>query len=317
MTYTYALIVNRFRDIVLDHKMLKDFGYGELSDIKVKPQTNDGTPGVNYPYAFLNPANHTRTANTLLFRFNLIVMQQAGNDTPEYLKAQSDCQQYIDDIVARFKYHYTDQMDIRTTYAMTPFKERFQDTVAGMTATLEVEVPQALNDCITPFGPFVPPTPEANLIVDTLSPPIGILYTPTTELRLPFPSPTLNDGNWMSNRYITEAGATYKIEYDIWLRYFDERQGLIDSMRVGVRPILGTPAFYLPSTETGWAPAPPTYPSDWFNVTGTIDNITGTVNGEMYLNFNNDPESTNFGALTFGQSLAQGPQSRLKIYKYE
>ena len=152
MIYTYAHIVNRFRDIVWSHKMLKDFGYGDLSDIKVKAQNQDGLDGTNYPYAFLNPATHNRNQSAIIYRFNLIVMDQSGHETDEYLKAQSDCQQYIDDIVANFKYGFTDQLDIRVSYTLTPFKERFQDTVAGMTATVEVEVPSDLNDCINPIN---------------------------------------------------------------------------------------------------------------------------------------------------------------------
>ena len=31
---TYKEIINRFREVVEDHFMLVDFGYGELSDIK-------------------------------------------------------------------------------------------------------------------------------------------------------------------------------------------------------------------------------------------------------------------------------------------
>ena len=68
-----------------------------------------------------------------------------------YLKAQSNCQQYIDDILSRLRFHYTDQVDLTLNVSLTPFKERFQDTVAGMTATLEIVVPERLNECIAPF----------------------------------------------------------------------------------------------------------------------------------------------------------------------
>ena len=34
----------------------------------------------------------------------------------------------------------------------TPFVERFQDSVAGMTAQIKITVAQPLNDCIAPHG---------------------------------------------------------------------------------------------------------------------------------------------------------------------
>ena len=40
--------------------------------------------------------------------------------------------------------------DLTLNVNLTPFKERFQDTLAGMTATLEIEIPFALNNCIAP-----------------------------------------------------------------------------------------------------------------------------------------------------------------------
>jgi hypothetical protein len=88
-----------------------------------------------------------------------VAQEDPTNGFADYLKVQSDCQQYIDDILAnlRFAKPYQD-FDLTLNVNLTPFKERFQDTVAGMTATLEMELPLALNDCITPIA--------ANVLVD-------------------------------------------------------------------------------------------------------------------------------------------------------
>jgi len=152
---TYYEIVNRIQEVVQDHEILVDFGYGALTDIK----TVDEDTRVNYPYAFLNPTQSTRTAQSIVYRFNLIVMEVVQDDPNQkfngYLKAQSNCQQYIDDILSRLRFHYTDQVDLTLNVSLTPFKERFQDTVAGMTATLEIEIPNRLNECIAPFRTLV------------------------------------------------------------------------------------------------------------------------------------------------------------------
>lgn len=80
-----------------------------------------------------------------------VVQEDPTNGFANYLKVQSACQQYIDDILAslRFSKPYKD-FDLTLNVNLTPFKERFQDTVAGMTATLEIEIPFALNNCIAP-----------------------------------------------------------------------------------------------------------------------------------------------------------------------
>ena len=179
---TYKELVDNIKATVDGHLILRDFGYGALTDIKT---VDEGTR-VDYPYAFLNPTQSTRTGQTVTYRFNLIVMDVAQEDPTDgfanYLKVQSACQQYIDDILAnlRFGKPYKD-FDLTLNVNLTPFKERFQDTVAGMTATLEIEVPLALNDCIAPtrgteivdYG-FVPATIEPDPVGTTIA-----TFTPT------------------------------------------------------------------------------------------------------------------------------------------
>jgi hypothetical protein len=96
------------------------------------------------------------------YAFNMIVMDMArpedGADTDKYdnyVTIQSQCQQYIDDVLAQLYYFYKDQPEIALTgITYTPFKEKYQDVVAGMTATISIAVPTPLNECIAPFGPI-------------------------------------------------------------------------------------------------------------------------------------------------------------------
>ena len=174
---TYRDLVDKFRLACDEHLIIRDFGYGALSDMKtVNTETNElrgiDTPyydsTTNYPYVFLNPTQSTRTTQAITYRFNMIVMDVAlereltttsTDEEPRdavydpYLQVQSDCQQYIDDIIAYLRFaDYDDKsdLDIQLSVNLTPFKERFQDTVAGMTATIEVMVAQPINNCIAP-----------------------------------------------------------------------------------------------------------------------------------------------------------------------
>ena len=170
---TYQDIINRFRQVTEDHLMLQDFGYGDLSDLKYVSQLGDEASRVSYPYLYLLPSSSTRNGPVMNYSFNMIVMDMARTENPDrqqgrrlgkgvnqdhgdfvgnYITIQSQCQQYIDDVLARLYYFYKDQPEITLTgITYTPFKEKYQDVVAGMTATITIQVPTPLNECIAPF----------------------------------------------------------------------------------------------------------------------------------------------------------------------
>ncbi len=158
----YNEIVNRFKNIVEDHKMLVDFGYGQISDIKTRSEGGGEEEGADYPYLFLNPGTHQRNQRSITYSFNMIIMDMAreeeSSEYQNFLNIQSDCIQYCDDVIARLYYHYKDQPEVSFDVSYTPFYERFQDELAGATATINIEVPNPINDCITPFIPEpIPP----------------------------------------------------------------------------------------------------------------------------------------------------------------
>ena len=192
---TYQGIVDNFRAICDAHEIIKEFGYGAISDIKtmnVDASINVfGSPEYAesqtlYPYVYLVPGQSTRTSQMITYRFNMIVMdtvldnglevigssnQQDQRDPPygTTLEVQSSCQQYVDDILAQLRLAHdggslrNPLLDAQLSVNLTPFKERFQDTVAGMTATIELEVAAPLNLCIAPIKDQLP------LLLDTIS----------------------------------------------------------------------------------------------------------------------------------------------------
>jgi len=185
---TYKEIVDQIQSICRDHDIIKEFGYGAISDLKtLNTEANvtvlDESPYTEsqtlYPYVFLNPTQSTRTSQMIAYRFNMIVMDTVlpnglevisnptgdkdQKDPPfgQVLQVQSDCQQYVDDIIARLRFgnpasvrpeaKYDPLVDVQLSVNLTPFKERFADTVAGMTATLEIQVTKPINECIAPY----------------------------------------------------------------------------------------------------------------------------------------------------------------------
>lgn len=156
---SYEQILNMLKAFAADHKQIKCFGYGNISDIEVPVDPATGQPVQrDYAYLFLNPTNHTITAQMITYRFNVIVMDLASELQPtgfsglnSVIKAQSDCLFIINDMLAWIDYNTQYDTELIKNTSITPFKERFNDTVAGMTATLEFVVPNTLNLCDAPI----------------------------------------------------------------------------------------------------------------------------------------------------------------------
>jgi len=143
---TYKQIIDEFFTICRDHKMINTWGYGDLSDI-VDPYNREES---DYPYAFLNPTSHQLQKGSLTVRFNLIMQELTADTDDGVIQGQSDALQYIKDILAHY-YYTLESYDFNLNVTLTPFKERFDDVVCGMTANIELELRDYLDDCITPF----------------------------------------------------------------------------------------------------------------------------------------------------------------------
>lgn len=212
---TYKEIINRFRNVTESHKMLQDFGYGQLSDLKTQSQLGPEEDGVDYPYLFLLPGTSNRQGPVMNYSFNMIVMDMArgeeGDVYDNYVTIQSQCQQYIDDVLAHLYYYYKDQPEITLTgINYTPFKESYQDELAGMTASITIQVPTPLNECIAPFDPIfnisdVHVTFAGSQIVGPDSGETNVI----SALNTPVPSGV--SGYWDSNRFYSAGGRQVKI----------------------------------------------------------------------------------------------------------
>jgi len=295
---TYKQIVDRVRAVAEAHKMIVDFGYGNLSDIK----TNGDDAEADYPYVFLNPQTHQRTSQTITYRFNMIVMEMAKNDV-EVLQVQSNCQQYIDDILAQLRFGYNDQVDLTLNLVLTPFKERFQDTVAGMTASLEIIVPSALNQCLAPFQPeigdeYVHVTQLAAQTVDPDSGvPFGDVFRFTNEISDP-------ENAWNVLRYDTPSDGTYTfvMEYSF---QFENAPGVTAPPILSYRPT-GLPTQYIDATTIeGWPSVPATGVT--YNVKQTWKLIDMIDASQVYMQYYNTPSNE--------IALLVQPNSSLKIYR--
>src|SRR6056297_1909459 len=129
---TYEEVLSDLIDLLNRHHMIQTVGYGNLSDLveplKREPAVNqegsDRLPnkiyGIDYPYAFINPTNHTLAKNASTYRFNLIMMEQCTDETMEVIQAQSECHQYIKDVLGHLYYNYDNKYDFNLNSSITP-----------------------------------------------------------------------------------------------------------------------------------------------------------------------------------------------------
>lgn len=66
----------------------------------------------------------------------------------EDIKVQSNCLMYLQDIMSHFRQTDEDRnLDIEVNVTATPFKERFEDNVAGVTAQITIQSITPLDGC--------------------------------------------------------------------------------------------------------------------------------------------------------------------------
>ena len=258
---TYQEIVNRIQSIVDAHYQLADFGYGDLSDLKTRFENTSGDSAVqaDYPYLFLNPGVHTRNLNTMTYNFNMIVMDMARGEVADQpynniLAIQSQCQQMIDDVLATLYYGFKDQPEImRANMSYTPFNERFQDDVAGMTASLSIEVPTSLNYCIAPVEKTTFLAEATNSIQYLLGPDFGEDTAFTYNIEVYDPS-----NLWDLNRFQISEPGSYKITEAQTITLNEPAPGetIPQTPKVIQYPPVGAAVAIPPVSSYGW-------PTEW------------------------------------------------------
>lgn len=316
---TYKEIVDNLKEIVFKHKMLVDFGYGDLSDIKVKSQndTDKGSEGADYPYAFLNPTSHSRVGSSMVYRFNLIVMEMSTDETSSVLDAQSRCQQYIDDIIAKWHFDYLSRKtDINLNYTTTPFKQRFQDTVAGMTAQIEITVSKPIDNCLAPFEIDGTLFVHARTSYDYhILPETGTITTTAGNV-LMFDEIIQTDGGWLGSpvlyRYYPQSTGSYRFEVNFQMT-LTQPQGseIIGDPPRGVFYKNGVYTYFDADITVGW-PTSFVSESTVYNVrqvfTDVVTDIAGTYFEYIRSNSNGALVTTDWYEL-------EG--SEIKVYKLD
>lgn len=143
---TYKEIVEHIEDMCSTHKLVEDFSYGMLSDIKPEGQYT--------PYVFLLPQSHQMERTTVVYNFDLLCMDYIGhyaNNPDRYLLVQDRLIKIILDILSHLEYNFNEKVHFIKSGGFTTSVERFDDEVICVSYNLSVIVPRGLNECDAPF----------------------------------------------------------------------------------------------------------------------------------------------------------------------
>ena len=148
---TYEEIIQLFETVCNDHYQVNEFSTSpDLTDLEVGSKGNQ-EPAV-YPYVFLLPTTSRLEKGSMIYSFNMIVMDRVKRDMDKETNTISDMIQIGQDIIAyfNFKVPRPDAL-IQLPVNVTPFVEKFDGVVSGATFTVNVQTPFALDMCIAPY----------------------------------------------------------------------------------------------------------------------------------------------------------------------
>lgn len=138
---TQKSMYNLFKQISEKHTFIKSFGYGEVEDI-------EPFIGVNklYPLMWVS-LNQTTIANGLVFReYNIIVGDLLLNGRENYIDILDQTETICIDIFSILNQSGQNTFEVSSQPILTPFTERFSETLAGHTLNLTIQTDAGLPD---------------------------------------------------------------------------------------------------------------------------------------------------------------------------
>jgi len=145
---TLNQIVRRIQKLALNHKQIRNFYFGSVTDF-----LNDKT--TKYASAFLQDQpgviDPTGKTVTYLFKMYFLDLEHVSEETgANTLDVQSDMLQVATDIVAEIDFHGFIDWMVSTAANFVLVREEFDDFVAGVAIDLTIQVPYDKDICAVP-----------------------------------------------------------------------------------------------------------------------------------------------------------------------
>lgn len=164
--YNFKKIVDLLKQIGEYHEQLQGFSIGDINQLiyyteeRLKQQNTEENLAPYYPLMYVIPDSATSDGRQMVYSLNILVMDIMNTKNfDNEVDVWSDTLDILKDIVAKFKYSIDEcycSWDVNYPVTFTPFSESFDDYLTGWTAKINLVIPDALDNCISPFADFPP-----------------------------------------------------------------------------------------------------------------------------------------------------------------
>jgi hypothetical protein len=133
-----------FNDFADNHTQLKDYGYGDFSDISMERATT-------YPLMWVSPQPCTIEGNQISYVYTIAIADRVDKERLNAVEVESDTFQICLDILAAANDQATiSEWQLLETSTLTPFFETWKDEVEGHMVTLTLVVDFNYDKCQIP-----------------------------------------------------------------------------------------------------------------------------------------------------------------------
>jgi hypothetical protein len=162
---TKNILYKYFKDFADNHLQIKDYGYGDLSEISSSTATT-------YPLFWVSPQPSNISGNEITYNFNILIGDRLEDGDANKVEVESDTFQIGLDLLATLNLNR--DVDLDKSNTLTPFIHDFKDRIAGHLITVSVTADFDYNECAVPTtGTPTPPISTCPVAIITIN---GVSY---------------------------------------------------------------------------------------------------------------------------------------------
>jgi len=151
---TFRNVVGYLDTIAENHLALQSFHSGFLDEVDINKLGAE-----DYPILYAEPGSATIDQGSLTYSFNIYVLDMLQEDSDDRNDTFSENLQILQDVINEFKQNLystswvANEIVLDIPITAEPFTARFDNVLTGWNATLNIEVNNTNNLCISPITP--------------------------------------------------------------------------------------------------------------------------------------------------------------------
>jgi len=151
---TFRNVVGYLDTIAENHLELQSFHSGFLDEVDINKLGAE-----DYPILYAEPGSATIDQGSLTYSFNIYVLDMLQEDSDDRNDTFSENLQILQDVINEFKQNLystswvANEVVLSIPITAEPFTARFDNVLTGWNATLNIEVNNTNNLCISPITP--------------------------------------------------------------------------------------------------------------------------------------------------------------------